>query len=105
MDRTADIVRELSNFKRHISNSMKIQAMIFFGSHATGKAGPWSDIDLIIVSPMFRGIRFRRRALGLHKHWAIDLPVDFLCYTPEEFERKKKEIGVVNEAVKEGIVI
>jgi len=32
--------------------------------------------------------------------WDIDLPL----YTPEEFgEKKKKEIGIVKEAVKEGI--
>ncbi|MDI6736356.1 MAG: hypothetical protein QME42_09245 [bacterium] len=29
--------------------------------------------------------------------------VDALCYTPEEFERKKQEIGVVREAVEKGI--
>gem|GEM_PF-4438397 len=26
-----------------------------------------------------------------------------LCYTPEEFEEKKKEIGIVRQAVEEGI--
>lgn len=36
-----------------------------------------------------------------------DGPVDLepLCYTPEEFEKKKKQIGIVSEAVKEGIEI
>jgi hypothetical protein len=37
----------------------------------------------------------------------LDLPASFdiLCYTPEEFERKKREIGIVREAVKEGVTI
>jgi predicted nucleotidyltransferase len=26
---------------------------IVFGSQATGKAGPWSDIDVLVVSPRF----------------------------------------------------
>ncbi|HDQ44447.1 MAG TPA: nucleotidyltransferase domain-containing protein [bacterium] len=26
---------------------------VLFGSHATGHAGKWSDIDLLIVSPLF----------------------------------------------------
>lgn len=26
---------------------------VVFGSHATGQAGPWSDIDLLVVSPQF----------------------------------------------------
>jgi hypothetical protein len=31
--------------------------------------------------------------------------MDILCYTPEEFERKKKQIGVVQQAAQEGIGI
>jgi len=35
----------------------------------------------------------------------MDYPVDFLCYTPEEFEEKRKEISIVRQALKEGVVI
>jgi hypothetical protein len=31
--------------------------------------------------------------------------VDFICYTPEEFEKLKKEVSIVSEAFKEGIEI
>ena len=31
--------------------------------------------------------------------------MDILCYTPEEFEKLKKRIGIVQEAVKEGIEV
>jgi hypothetical protein len=31
--------------------------------------------------------------------------VDFICYTPEEFEKLKKEVSIVSEALKEGIEI
>jgi predicted nucleotidyltransferase len=33
---------------------------VVFGSQATGKAGQWSDIDLLVVSPRFDGPRERR---------------------------------------------
>jgi len=35
------------------------------------------------------------------------LPVDLevLCYSPEELKSKKKEIGLVREALKQGIAI
>ena len=29
----------------------------------------------------------------------------FLCYTSEEFEDKRKEISIVRQAIKEGVVI
>jgi len=33
---------------------------VVFGSHATGRADRWSDIDLLVVSPQFDGPRSRR---------------------------------------------
>jgi hypothetical protein len=33
---------------------------VVFGSQATGQANPWSDIDLLVVSPQFDGRRERR---------------------------------------------
>jgi hypothetical protein len=35
----------------------------------------------------------------------LNYPVDFLCYTPEEFNKLKKEVSIVSEALKEGIEI
>jgi hypothetical protein len=34
-----------------------------------------------------------------------DYPVDFLCYTPEEFRKLSKQISLVKQAIKEGIEI
>ena len=82
------------------------QHVILFGSRATGRARPDSDIDLILVSTSFEGQRmvegmgtFRREIDPLK----YGLAVDVLCYTPEEFEVMSTGIGMVAEAVKEGI--
>ncbi len=37
--------------------------------------------------------------------WDSPLDLGALCYTPEEFEEKKKQITIVREAVEEGIEI
>ncbi len=37
--------------------------------------------------------------------WESPLDLEALCYTPLEFEVKKKEIGIVQQAVKEGLEI
>ena len=79
--------------------------MIFFGSLVQGKGKKWSDIDLIIVSDMFRKVRPLNRGLNLYDYWTLDYPVDFICYSPEEFEKAKKRIGIVSEAIKNGITI
>ena len=104
MGRPKNIDR-LKDFKKNISKEITIQKMILFGSRAHGKPHRWSDFDIMMVSPEFRRKKFRYRALGFHKYWVIDYPVDFLCYTPEEFNKLKKQITIVRDAVENGIEI
>ena len=88
-----------------MNNKVTIEKMLLFGSQAKGKTNKWSDVDLIVVSTHFRRKRSFKRANKLYDFWNIDYPVDFLCYTPEEFKRKKKEPTIVREAVRDGIEI
>ena len=78
--------------------------MIFFGSRVSGRPGQDSDIDLVIVSDYFEGKR-SKRALGFRSMWNLDYAVDFLCYTPEEFEKLSKQVSIVREAIETGIEI
>ena len=98
-------LKYLKNFKKQLSNSMPIQKMYLFGSRARGKPHRWSDFDLIIVSDKFKRMASFERSVGFHRFWTIDYPVDFLCYTPKEFNKLKNQITIVREAVKEGIEI
>lgn len=77
--------------------------VIAFGSRARGEALAESDLDLILVSPKFASMRFLDRPVKVLE--ALDSPggLELLCYTPEEFEEKRREMGIVRVAVKEGI--
>ncbi len=80
--------------------------IILFGSRATGKARKDSDYDFIIISPRFKTIEWEDRARkAYHLKRNIRAAMDIMCYTPEEFNLKKKQIGIVQQAVKEGIEI
>ena len=105
MDKKENLKKELKNFKLRLSKRLPIDKVIFFGSSSKGKAHKYSDIDLIIISPKFKGIGFRYRQLGFYKYWKSGKPFDFLCYTPEEFNKLKKQITIVREAAREGIEI
>jgi len=95
----------LKEFKKRLNRVILIDKIILFGSRVRGKPGRWSDFDLIIVSPKFRKLDFIQRGAKMYDYWNLDYPVDFLCYTPEEFNKLKKQITIVKEAVKEGIEI
>jgi uncharacterized protein len=77
--------------------------VIAFGSRARGDALSTSDLDLIVVSPQFAGMPFLKRPVAVLE--ALDYPagLELLCYTPEEFEEKREEFGIVRVALEEGI--
>ncbi len=80
------------------------EEIILFGSRARGNYTTESDFDILVVSKKFKNIGFYERSVALyHLERGIPAAMDILCYTPEEFEHKKKQIGIVQEAVKEGI--
>ena len=95
------IIKKLKEFKEHNN----IEKMYFFGSMAYGKTHKYSDIDLIVVSKNFIGKGLLDRSPNLYMRWNLKYPVDFLCYTPKEFNKLKKQITLVREAVNEGIEI
>ena len=41
----------------------------------------------------------------MYEFWNYSFDLEPLCYTIDEFEKKRKQIGIVSEAVKEGIAI
>jgi predicted nucleotidyltransferase len=79
--------------------------VLVFGSRARGEALAESDIDLLVVSKRFRGISFLERASRILAELDSPIPVDVLCYTPEEFARKRRELGIVSLALKEGMAL
>ena len=99
------IVNQLTKFKTELNKDIPIDKMIFFGSRVKGKFHRDSDIDLIIVSPQFRLLNFFKRGAKMYDYWNLNYPVDFLCYTPTEFNKLKKQITIVREAIREGIEI
>lgn len=105
MGRKRIIVKQLEEFKKKVSKEFPLDKVILFGSQAKGKVHKWSDVDLVLVSSKFHKLDFEKRGAKMYDYWDLNYPVDFLCYTPEEFERKKAGFTIVREAVETGIEI
>lgn len=95
-------IDQLKEFKKEVEKRIKIQKMILFGSRAYGKPKKYSDFDILIVSSDFKGKDSLVRGRELYKSWNINSPVDFICYTPEEFKKLKKQPTIAQVAAKEG---
>lgn len=87
-------------------NRVKIRfpdAKVFlFGSRARGDFLLESDVDVLIISDGFKDIFWPRRLGLISEMWDGFVVLEPLCYTPEEFEKKRKQLGVVSQAIKEG---
>ncbi len=90
----------IKEFKKNIEK-FGIERVIFFGSRARGDFNKDSDFDIIAISKNFKDVKWHRRPLEIYLNWDYGYSLEVLCYTPEEFERLKKKIGIVREAVKE----
>lgn len=101
--RDRDVKEWIDRFLKVINNRYQAEKILLFGSRARGDNLIDSDVDMIIVSKKFKGVNWLKRIRDVSVEWEGLVLLEPLCYTPEEFEEKKKDIGIVNEAVKEGI--
>lgn len=95
-------IRIAKKFALKIRKLFDIKKFILFGSRARGDHFEKSDFDFIVVSDDFASTDFTQRISELLKYWDEKTDVEPLCYTVEEFDRKKK-YGLVKKALKEGI--
>jgi uncharacterized protein len=104
MDRDADPLVERFR-KHHLPRLRELyapQLVLVFGSRARGDALAESDLDLVLVSERFRDEPFVLRATTVLTDLDLPFGADILCYTPEEFARKREELGIVSAAIEEG---
>jgi hypothetical protein len=97
-----------AGFRRFLSRmtrDLRPSRVILFGSRARGNSRPTSDYDVLVVSGRFRGIPWLDRAPMVLRHWVMPLDLEPICLTPEEFRRRSKELSIIGEAVREGVVV
>ena len=92
----------LSKYHDTIKTTYNPKGLWFFGSRISGNAKEESDLDLVLVSDKFKGRKFIYRMGDFLKIYDFPKHLDALCYTPDEFEKKKQEIGIVREAIETG---
>jgi uncharacterized protein len=100
--RNRTIKKLFEDFKKKLIKKYDPEQIILYGSRARGDNLIESDIDLIIVSKKFKNIKWPIRIGKVAELWEGTIEIEPLCYTPEEFEIKKKQIGIVQQALKEG---
>jgi predicted nucleotidyltransferase len=97
--------KEIESITIQIIEKYEPQKIILFGSAARGESGSDSDADFLIIkkdTPFYGADRIRELSRIVNRN----IPVDFLVYRPEEFE-KRVEMGdpFLKAIIKEGRVL
>jgi len=97
-----EIIQQVKSVLKKVRHTIPIEKALLFGSRARDNWLYTSDVDLLVISSAFSTIPFLDRGKIIYQHW--DLPIEFhvVCYTPEEFAKKKMQIGIVQQANLEG---
>lgn len=74
-------------YVKEVEKDYRVTQAILFGSYASGTATEWSDIDLAIVSPDFRG----KPEMEILQHLSrktlnVSSLLEVVAFTPEELE-------------------
>ncbi len=87
---------------RLLARRIRVERMILFGSRVRGDWLLTSDADVMIVSPDFAGRRFVDRSAEILRHWLGRVDLEVFCYTPTEVAERRRDIGIIAQALKEG---
>ena len=100
-----DFEKEIQSITKQLIEKYAPEKIILFGSAARGDKGPDSDADFLIIkkqTPYYGSERIMEVSSLIERN----IPVDFLIYRPEEFE-KRLEMGdpFLKAILKEGRVL
>ena len=82
-------LEEISRLSEKVVKEFQPDRVILVGSHAYGNAGPYSDVNLLVVIP-FEGRNFWK-ALEILNRVDPPFPVDLLARRPDDTARRHTE--------------
>ncbi|HID26999.1 MAG TPA: nucleotidyltransferase domain-containing protein [Methanosarcinales archaeon] len=96
---------QIDDLVQKIIENYHPEKIILFGSYASGNATDDSDLDLLIVKdtsfPIHKRGREIRKFIKQHP-----FSLDFIVYTPSEFEKhKSNKMSFLNKVLREGKIL
>lgn len=58
---TTEVAASISGFVRLLREGIWVEAIVLYGSYATGRPHEWSDMDVAVISPDFEDVPMWRR--------------------------------------------
>ncbi len=75
------VLEEVCRWVEEAAKRLGRATVLVFGSYVRGDFNVWSDVDVVIVSDAFKGVRYTERWRLLPR---TTLPLDVIAWTPGE---------------------
>jgi predicted nucleotidyltransferase len=96
--------QSIRTLSESIVREFQPERIILFGSYASGRPTPDSDVDLLVILP-FEGRNFSK-SLEILNRTNPQFPLDLLARTPEDTARRYREGDpLIREALDRGKVL
>lgn len=82
LDRLPELREALTAWLAHARKVFRLEKVCLFGSFARGTPHEGSDIDLVLIGPFEGKLPYRIAEVLM----TTDLPIEPLCYTPQEWQ-------------------
>lgn len=104
LEQRQQVIRQLEEYCREIARELNPQAVVLFGSFATGDINEGSDIDIMVIADFQVGFLDRiKLLLDLNR---FNLPIEPIGYTSAELEHmKQKRNPFITEVLTTGKII
>lgn len=103
---TREVVTEkLKGAVEDISKKVPLDAVYLYGSYAYGNPKPYSDVDVVVVSPVFGTNIVKETAMLMEFFEKTGLMVEPRAYSRDEFKQAEAGSFLYEEVLKKGLQI
>jgi len=102
-----EVHRTVAEYRKKLEDlGITSEKIIVFGSHAHGRAGEDSGLDLLVVAKAFKDMDLWERMCLLGRaRVGINRPMEILGLTPGELEKESPGSFIADEILEKGLVI
>lgn len=105
IERSEKVFEKIKIYAERVVKTLNPCSVILFGSFAKNDINEGSDVDIIVIAD-FKEPFLERIKILLDLNDGVDLPLEPIGYTPEEFQKMKKHGSpFIEEVLKTCIVL
>lgn len=99
------VITRLQEAISDLKAKIPVDAVFLYGSYANGKPGPYSDVDIAVISPVFGKNIIAEGVMLMEIFEKTGLMVEPRAYSREEYQNAAKGTFLYEEIIRKGLCL